>query len=190
MFRKGSREGGASQGGGSQGYQDLEDVQQSVCDASCRAVGQPNALKDTDDVLLSPCFVFQHLEFQSELVCVFCVEPHHRSVRVIVKGLNLLAEAACDSQVLQDIAHGVVNVLHSRQWDPKSPRGKIRFPIQMNVFVEALLVGLFLIPMGWIVEKLFPTQGKWVKLFAAGALFHLTAEFTGINKSYVLSKLD
>lgn len=59
----------------------------------------------------------------------------------------------------------------------------------MNILFEAILVGLFLIPMAWIVDKLLPGQSKWVKLFAAGALFHLTAEVTGINKAYILSKL-
>lgn len=59
----------------------------------------------------------------------------------------------------------------------------------MNVFFEALLVGLFLLPMGWTVEKLLPGQSKWVRLFTAGALFHLVAEVLGINKAYVLSKL-
>lgn len=59
----------------------------------------------------------------------------------------------------------------------------------MNVLFEAILVGLFLIPMAWIVERVLPGQSKWVKLFAAGALFHLTAEFTGINKAYILSKM-
>lgn len=59
----------------------------------------------------------------------------------------------------------------------------------MNVFFEAVIVGLFLIPMAWIVEKVLPAQSKWVKLFAAGALFHLTAEVLGLNKAYVLSKL-
>ena len=59
----------------------------------------------------------------------------------------------------------------------------------MNVFLEAVIVGLFLLPMMWLVENLLPGQGKWVKVFAAGALFHLVAEFTGINKAYVMSKL-
>lgn len=59
----------------------------------------------------------------------------------------------------------------------------------MNVLVEAVIVGLVLIPIAWIAEMLLPRQSKWVKLFAAGALFHLTAEVTGLNKAYVLSKL-
>ena len=59
----------------------------------------------------------------------------------------------------------------------------------MNILFEALLVGLALIPAMWAVEKLLPGQGKWVKVFAAGALFHLVAEVTGVNKAYVMSKL-
>lgn len=59
----------------------------------------------------------------------------------------------------------------------------------MNVFLEAVIVGLFLIPMAWIVEKVLPGQSKMVKLFAAGVLFHLVAEVTGVNRAYVLSKL-
>lgn len=59
----------------------------------------------------------------------------------------------------------------------------------MNVLFEATLVGLFLLPMFWIAEKLVGSYGKWVTIFVAGALFHLTAEFTGINKAYVLTKV-
>ena len=59
----------------------------------------------------------------------------------------------------------------------------------MNVFLEALIVGLALLPMVWLTEKILPGQGKWVKLFVAGFLFHLVAEFTGVNKAYVMSKL-
>jgi hypothetical protein len=68
-------------------------------------------------------------------------------------------------------------------------RRKIRFYVQMNVVFEAVLVGLFLIPMMWSVETVLPGQSKWVKVFAAGALFHLVAEVTGLNKAYVMSKL-
>lgn len=60
----------------------------------------------------------------------------------------------------------------------------------MNVFLEALLVGLFLIPMVWVSERLVGGYGKWVVVGVAGALFHLTAEITGINNAYVMSKLQ
>lgn len=56
----------------------------------------------------------------------------------------------------------------------------------MNVFLEAVLVGLFLVVVFWGTEKL--GFRKWVTIFLAGALFHLIAEFTGINKAYVESK--
>jgi hypothetical protein len=57
----------------------------------------------------------------------------------------------------------------------------------MNVFLEAVLVGLFLLPVFWVSEKL--GFSKWVTVFVAGALFHLTAEFSGINKAYTLTKV-
>ena len=57
----------------------------------------------------------------------------------------------------------------------------------MNVFLEAVLVGLFLLPLFWATEKL--GFSKWITVFLAGALFHLTAEFSGINKAYVLTKV-
>ena len=56
----------------------------------------------------------------------------------------------------------------------------------MNVFFEAILVGLFLLPVFWITEKL--GMSKWVTVFLAGALFHLVAEVSGINKAYVMAK--
>lgn len=56
----------------------------------------------------------------------------------------------------------------------------------MNVLFEAILVGLFLLPMFWIVDKL--NLGKWTTIFVAGALFHLVAEVSGINNAYVQTK--
>jgi hypothetical protein len=57
----------------------------------------------------------------------------------------------------------------------------------MNIFLEAILVGLAFLPIYWATEKL--GQGKWVTLFIAGGLFHLVAEFTGVNAAYVRSKV-
>jgi len=57
----------------------------------------------------------------------------------------------------------------------------------MNVFLEAILVGLFLLPVFWVSEKF--GFSKWITVFVAGVLFHLTAEFSGINKAYVLTKV-
>lgn len=56
----------------------------------------------------------------------------------------------------------------------------------MNVVFEAIIVGLFLLPMFWLVEKL--GLSKWVTVFLAGAAFHLVAEVIGMNKAYVASK--
>lgn len=58
----------------------------------------------------------------------------------------------------------------------------------MNVFVEAVIVGLLLVPVFWVSETLAGSYGKWVVVFVSGALFHLLAEVTGINKAYVMSK--
>jgi hypothetical protein len=57
----------------------------------------------------------------------------------------------------------------------------------MNFLLEAVLVGLFLLPVFWVAEKI--GMSKWVTVFIAGVLFHLTAELTGINKAYVLTKV-
>lgn len=57
----------------------------------------------------------------------------------------------------------------------------------MYFLFEAALVGLLLLPLFWVTEKL--GFSKWITVFLAGALFHLTAEFTGINKAYVLTKV-
>jgi len=58
----------------------------------------------------------------------------------------------------------------------------------MNILLEAALVGLFLIPIYWISEKLIGSYGKWVVVFVAGALFHIIAEVTGVNKAYATMK--
>ena len=57
----------------------------------------------------------------------------------------------------------------------------------MDFLLEAVLVGLFLLPVFWVAEKF--GMSKWVTVFIAGALFHLTAELTGINRAYVLTKV-
>jgi hypothetical protein len=57
----------------------------------------------------------------------------------------------------------------------------------MNVLLEALVVGLALIPIYWIVQKL--GQPKWITIFLAGAAFHLLAEVLGVNKAYARMKL-
>jgi hypothetical protein len=58
----------------------------------------------------------------------------------------------------------------------------------MNVFLEAILVGLFLIPVFWVAEKIASPYGKFAVVFVAGALFHLAAEALGINQAYVAMK--
>jgi hypothetical protein len=59
----------------------------------------------------------------------------------------------------------------------------------MNVLIEALIVGLVLLPMYWAAEKVVGVYGKWVTLFVAGAAFHLAFEVTGLNAAYVRSKM-
>jgi hypothetical protein len=55
----------------------------------------------------------------------------------------------------------------------------------MPLFFEALFVGLFLLPIYYLVEKI--GYSKWITVFLAGALFHLAAEFSGLNKAYLMS---
>jgi hypothetical protein len=42
------------------------------------------------------------------------------------------------------------------------------------------------LPVYWIAEK--AGYSKWITIFLAGVLFHLVADFSGINHAYVLSK--
>jgi hypothetical protein len=58
----------------------------------------------------------------------------------------------------------------------------------MNVLLEALIVGLVLLPLYWAAEKVVGSHGKWVTLFVAGAAFHLLFEVTGLNAYYVKTK--
>jgi hypothetical protein len=57
----------------------------------------------------------------------------------------------------------------------------------MHFLLEALLVGLFFLPVYWVAEK--AGFSKWVTLFLAGALFHVVAELSGVNRAYVLTKV-
>jgi len=56
----------------------------------------------------------------------------------------------------------------------------------MHYLFEAVLVGLFLLPIFYVAQ--LAGLSKWATVFLAGALFHLTAELTGINHAYVLAK--
>lgn len=58
----------------------------------------------------------------------------------------------------------------------------------MNVLLEALIIGLILIPIYWVVEKVTGPYGKWVTIAAAGAAFHLLFEVTGLNAAYAKRK--
>lgn len=58
----------------------------------------------------------------------------------------------------------------------------------MNVLIEALFVGLILLPLYWVAETVVGSYGKWVTLFVAGAAFHLLFEVTGLNASYAKAK--
>jgi hypothetical protein len=57
----------------------------------------------------------------------------------------------------------------------------------MNVLYEALIVGVGLVVVYWVVEKL--GYSKWVTLFLSGIAFHLLAEVTGVNAAYVKTKI-
>ena len=56
----------------------------------------------------------------------------------------------------------------------------------MHFLFEAILVGLLLLPLYWVVEK--AGFSKWITLFLAGALFHIVLEVTGVNRAYALMK--
>ena len=58
----------------------------------------------------------------------------------------------------------------------------------MNVLLEAILVGLILLPLYWVAETVVGRYGKWVTLFVAGASFHLLFEVTGLNAAYAKQK--
>jgi hypothetical protein len=58
----------------------------------------------------------------------------------------------------------------------------------MNVLLEAILVGLVLLPIYWVAETVLGSYGKWVTLFVAGAAFHLLFEVTGLNAYYAKTK--
>jgi hypothetical protein len=53
-----------------------------------------------------------------------------------------------------------------------------------TVFFEALVVGLGLLVLFFILQKLFPRMSLPSLLFIAGALFHLVCEYTGVNQWY------
>ena len=57
----------------------------------------------------------------------------------------------------------------------------------MHFLFEAIIVGLAFLPLYWASEKL--GLSKWVTLFVAGALFHVVAELTGVNRAYCLAKV-
>jgi hypothetical protein len=69
-----------------------------------------------------------------------------------------------------------------------TPLEKYPFSREMNILVEMLIVGLVLIPMYWVAEKLVGSYGKWVTVAVAGALFHGIFEVTGLNAAYVAGK--
>jgi hypothetical protein len=69
-----------------------------------------------------------------------------------------------------------------------TPVEKYPFSREMNILLEMLIVGLVLIPMYWVSEKLVGSYGKWVTVAVAGALFHGIFEVTGLNAAYVAGK--
>lgn len=53
------------------------------------------------------------------------------------------------------------------------------------VLIEAIIVGLFLVVLYFIIDKVLPKQNMYIKLFVSGLLFHIIFEYTGLNVYYV-----
>ena len=60
---------------------------------------------------------------------------------------------------------------------------------QKTLAVEAFCVGIGNIMMYNIVKRMFPNNIN-LQLFASGVLFHLTAEYSGLNEYYVNYKTN
>jgi membrane-bound ClpP family serine protease len=55
-----------------------------------------------------------------------------------------------------------------------------------RVVLEAIIVGIGLILVYFLVSHILPSQSLWIQLFWSGAAFHLVCEFTGVNQWYAL----
>jgi len=53
-----------------------------------------------------------------------------------------------------------------------------------TVLFEALVVGLGLLVLFYLLQKLFAKMSQPMLLFIAGALFHIICEYTGVNQWY------
>ena len=56
---------------------------------------------------------------------------------------------------------------------------------ERQIATEALSVGIGNVAAFMIVKKLFPKWSAVSQVFAAGVLFHLSAEFSGLNEWYL-----
>jgi hypothetical protein len=62
------------------------------------------------------------------------------------------------------------------------------FRVDQQLAIEALCVGIGNVMLYNLVKKMFPANVN-MQLFMTGVLFHLTAEYSGLNDYYVDYKL-
>jgi len=56
---------------------------------------------------------------------------------------------------------------------------------QRQMAIESLFVGTGNVAAFLLIQKLFPKWNPMTQVFAAGVLFHLSSEFSGLNEWYL-----